>query len=386
MTRAAFFALSVWVFALAGCRPERTRGTGCNEDQDCVKGGEPVSSVRCETQTGVCYCRTDDACAPSELCNLAGFCQDRTGCTANSDCLDPSLFCETTTGTCLPRGRCSSDLHCKLGEVCDTGRSTCVAGCRSHGDCPGSSCRCGDVACGCDAGSEAERAQCAIGVCDPSFCADQSFCAFGQICGAPPDAGAAVNQCYSDFDDSRRPYCNNCVFGAGTSVCGNGPHFCLIDTAHPGNYFCGVDCSQGQQCPNGYACSDVIVVLSQWQCNANTPCPVNTSLPCQEDANCKRGGKCVKLAGQPSGFCAGRCNIDEGDAFGYCSCLESSDCPTETCSAGECSITRRRCVDSSDCVPPKALGISCVDFQGGGGCLIGQNCAPANGLSCIEVR
>jgi hypothetical protein len=30
--------------------------------------------------------------------------------------------------------------------------------------------------------------------------------------------------------------------------------------------------------------------------------------------------------------------------------------------------------------------IRCVDFQGGGGCLIGQNCAPANGLSCTEVK
>jgi hypothetical protein len=27
-----------------------------------------------------------------------------------------------------------------------------------------------------------------------------------------------------------------------------------------------------------------------------------------------------------------------------------------------------------------------VDFQGGGGCLIGRNCAPANGLSCVDVK
>jgi hypothetical protein len=48
---------------------------------------------------------------------------------------------------------------------------------------------------------------------------------------------------------------------------------------------------------------------------------------------------------------------------------------------GECSISRRKCVGDPDC-----RTIRCVDFQGAGGCLIGQNCAPANGLTCNEVK
>jgi hypothetical protein len=27
-----------------------------------------------------------------------------------------------------------------------------------------------------------------------------------------------------------------------------------------------------------------------------------------------------------------------------------------------------------------------VDFQGAGGCWIGENCAPANGLTCLQVK
>lgn len=377
MTRAPPIALGL-ALLLCACRGNNVAGTGCKQDSDCGS----AEAFRCEEQTGVCYCRTDDACPPSQLCNVAGFCQDRSGCEKNIDCLGDNLFCDTTTGSCLPKGRCTLDMHCPLGQVCHTQSTRCVDGCRSNGDCAGVSCRCGDGPCGCDAGTQAERLACLVGTCDSTFCADDTFCRFGQLCGVPPDAGSAVNQCYSDYDVDRRPYCSNCVYGAGTNICGSGPNYCLIDTAHPGNYFCGADCSDGQACPRGYSCQDVIVVMSQWQCTRADPvCPTNVQLPCTENADCKRGGTCVKAAGQPSGFCAGKCDLAEGDPVGFCSCQTDSDCAQETCSAGECSISRRKCITEKDCRP-----IHCVDYQGGGGCLIGQNCAPANGLSCLEVQ
>ena len=367
------------LLALTACQKSTVKTKGCFEDKDC---GDPASAYRCETQTGECYCRTNDACQPREFCNPAGFCQDRSGCEKNSDCLDSSLFCDTTTGTCLGRGRCTADLQCQLGEICDTVRSTCVPGCRSSGDCPGSSCRCGEVACVCTGTTAADVAKCAVGECDPNFCANNSFCKFGETCGALPDAGMTRNTCYSDYDNNRRPYCDNCSFGGGISVCGTGANYCLIDTANPGNYYCGTDCAEGQSCPRGYACSDVIVVLPQTACTrANPGCPSNSALPCVNDSECKRGGYCAITPGQTSGYCAGRCGIDEGDTAGFCTCQVDSDCAQETCSLGECSISRRKCVTEQDCRP-----IRCVDFQGGGGCLIGQNCAPSNGLSCLEVR
>ena len=379
--RRAFLFLGLALLAslsLAGCRKERVAGSGCIEDKDC---GLPASAFRCETRTGQCYCRTDEACHPRELCNPSGFCQDRAGCETNADC-DESQFCETQSGSCLPKGRCSTDLHCPLGQVCDADRATCVDGCHSNGDCPGSSCRCGEVPCACTGTTPADVAQCTVGVCDPHFCADQNFCKFGELCGLPPDAGATRNECYSDFDDDRRPYCANCNYGAGTNICGRGANYCLIDTTHPGNYYCGTDCSQGQSCPRGYGCQDVIVVFTQWACSRSNPsCPSNPQMPCVEDKDCRRGGTCAKLPGSNAGLCAGVCSISEGDNDGFCSCLQDTDCAPETCSGGECSISRRKCIGDADC-----RSIRCVDFEGAGGCLIGQNCAPADGLSCLEVQ
>ena len=363
------FALVI-LCALCGCKPTRLAGQGCREDKEC---GTPASGFRCEVQTGVCYCRTNDGCQPREFCNPAGFCQDRTGCEKNSDCLDSSLFCDTTTGSCLNKGRCTIDLQCALGQVCDLSRSTCVSGCRSSGDCPGSTCRCGDKACLCTGTA------CPLGECDPYFCADDSLCQFGEKCGVPEDAGLTRASCYSDFDPDRRPYCARCISGGGIDTCGSGANYCITDTRTRSTY-CGTDCSQGQTCPRGYGCRDIIVVFSRWTCGPSKPCLPDPTLPCTTDAQCKRGGTCVKAPGEVTGACAAVCRVKEGATFGFCSCQVNSDCAQESCSAGECTVSRKKCVTSADCWP-----ISCVDFQNAGGCLIGQNCTPANGLTCLET-
>ncbi|MGQ0505196.1 MAG: hypothetical protein ACT4TC_07725 [Myxococcaceae bacterium] len=374
-------AVSGALFVLASCRDEGVTSSGCRQDSDC---GSPTAAHRCEASTGVCYCRTNDACRSSEFCNPSGFCQDRAGCEKNADCNSDSLFCDTTTGTCLAKGRCTLDLHCNLGQICDVAKSTCVAGCRTNGDCPSSSCRCGDKACVCNGTTPAEIAQCAVGVCDSNFCANETFCAFGQQCGVIADAGTTLNQCFSDYDPLRKPYCDNCAFGGGLQTCGRGANYCLIDTANRGNYYCGVDCSSGEACPRGYGCQDVIVVLQQTQCSrANPYCaPRANARSCTSNADCKHGGNCVIQAGQTSGLCAGKCAIDEGDDFGYCSCEATEDCVQEACGSDQlCTISKRNCNTNADC-----RTINCVDYQGAGGCLIGQNCAPNNGLSCLQVK
>lgn len=379
MSPLRFIVSSSVVFAFMACPNTQLAKRDCFEDKDC---GTPASAFRCEKETGACYCRTDEACPVAQFCNIAGFCQDRTGCQSNQDCLDTSTYCETTSGQCLSRGRCTADFQCQLGEVCDVARSRCVAGCRSNGDCNSVSCRCGDGACACPGTTQAERDACTVGVCDSQFCADSSFCPFGETCGVEPDAGTPRAHCLDDYDSRRRPYCDNCTLGGAQKPCGTGPNFCLIDTRHPGNYFCGVDCSQGQSCPHGYACQDVVVVTSRWACSRSNPaCPGNPSLPCTTDAECKRGGTCVKEVGQAQGLCAGKCAVDEGDQNGFCSCQLDDDCAKETCSGFECSISRKACVTDDDC-----RAIRCVDYQGAGGCFIGSNCAPANGLSCQNVR
>lgn len=368
----------------ASCKSQKL-GHGCQQDKDC---GTPEAAFRCETQTGECFCRTDDACAARQYCNPAGFCQDRSGCTTDTDCTAANQFCDTSTNTCLDMGRCTSDLHCALGQVCDLARSSCVDGCHFNGDCAGSSCRCGDLPCSCTGETAAEIANCQVGTCDPYFCSDNTFCKFGEECGVPPDAGIRSdsgmprNRCYSDFDIDRRPYCATCTYGAGINTCGTGANFCIIDTRTNSTY-CGADCSEGQQCPRGYGCRDIRIVYTRWLCSASQACPPDPTLPCTADGGCARGGECVIPLGASTGFCAGQCRIREGSSFGYCSCQVDFDCPQESCTMGECSITRRKC-DAND--PNACRQIKCVDFDGVGGCLIGQNCTPSNGLTCLEVQ
>lgn len=388
----AVVTLAVW---LSGCSGDRTRQQGCAEDSDC---GSPASAFLCEPQTGQCYCRTNEACPPSEFCNTAGFCQERTGCERNEDCRDSSLFCDTSSGTCLSIGRCTLDLHCPLGQVCDTARTTCVEGCRTAGDCPTTasglaiSCRCDNEACGCTGTSQGELASCQIGVCDQYFCENENFCAFGEKCGTP-DAGSAPAPvdggmaevdpaaCYSDYDPERKPYCDNCNLGTGISACGRGKNYCLVDPNIQGNSFCGVDCSAGQTCPRGYECSDVVVIYSNQQCTRTNPtCAPDTQLPCAEDTDCSLG-YCAKSSGAATGFCAAYCNIGEGEAVGFCSCQKDVDCAQGSCSGGECSLSGAPCAGDEDCRP-----VRCVDYNGQGGCYIGANCAPASGLSCNDVK
>ena len=46
--------------------------------------------------------------------------------------------------------------------------------------------------------TQAELAACEIGVCDSTFCSDNSFCPPGQICGIKPDAGAMTQLDYAE--------------------------------------------------------------------------------------------------------------------------------------------------------------------------------------------
>jgi hypothetical protein len=163
-------------------------------------------------------------------------------------------------------------------------------------------------------------------------------------------------------------------------LCGRGANYCLVETAPGGSAFCGVDCSAGQGCPHGYQCADVVVAYSGSRCRADSECPPDSNLPCHSEADCPRGGQCVKASGQQVGACAGRCDVAEGDVLGYCSCQQDTDCAQGTCSQGACTLSRKPCVTDTDCRP-----VRCVDFKGVGGCLIGQNCAPDEGLTCAEV-
>src|SRR6185437_4263039 len=75
-------------------------------------------------------------------------------------------------------------------------------------------------------------------------------------CGIQQLCDVAAGTCITD---SRGPYCAGCAGGVASRDCGTYGNYCLLDTVNGGDY-CGVDCSDGQACPNGYECKNVIIL------------------------------------------------------------------------------------------------------------------------------
>lgn len=404
--------LTICLALTAACSKDNQANT-CKSDLECIAPG-----TRCDEPIGRCVCATNEACAEDEFCNNAGVCQVRAGCTQNDDCTDDNTYCDLGTGKCLlgPAAQLSSQCglasHCPYRSICIAG--TCQAGCFDDGDCP-----LGEI--------------CFEGVCTfaDGICSDDDFCGYGEMCVA--------TECKKD---RRGPYCRGCSFRTALNPepCDDPRNFCLINSAEAGGFrqFCGVDCSVGQACPNGYGCNFVVILTddlcvthAQCQCEsanitfATRTCTVTeTCRPSNRDgspdpdapfcvrdryADCNppEGGEaaCLVPRGDTVGFCTcdtnddcpnggtcvggqcctgdiddeRQCRVGEARVSGFCTCSTDDDCPRDSCdtSRGACAITGNPCTQGGgECGP-----IPCVN----GGCQIGQNCAPIQGLACSEV-
>lgn len=390
-----------------------------------------LRGARCNVASGQCLCLSDEACADGSFCNSVGICQIRSGCARNQDCAsEPGTYCDLASGQCLcPEfdtdgtciqastvelaSSCGASVHCPPGSVCTDGR--CVEGCFDSGDC-----QLGEI--------------CSDGVCfgEEGICENNDFCEYGELCSG--------NACEND---GRGPYCRGCTQRTvqNPEPCDRPRNFCLNNSLENGgfNQICGVDCSLGQPCPSGYQCSGV-VILTDDECASNGQCqcpsqdlslatqtctvslacdpklpdgsPDNDTTFCVDEglAACNGGteggeGACIRVRGETEGqctcvedddcaegstcvsgaCCAGpvredrACAVGEGRVSGFCTCAVDSDCPQDSCdgSRGACALSGQPCVPGENSCPP----ISCVD----GGCLIGQNCAPEQGLTCTTL-
>ncbi len=394
--------VAVVVFAVVGgagatCGQAKTQ---CTEDRDCDPTG--LGFNVCSLEDGTCLCTDDRGCSGSnEVCNALGRCQADSGCNSNTDC-NSGLFCDVTAGQCLAVDECGPgagesccvlDSQCGFGSVCDNLARKCVPGCRDEADCI--------LGQACVRGLGQPLGQCAAGVCS-----GDNLCGFGEICSSD---GECVK-------DARGPYCLGCAGGVQSDDCGTRGNFCLTDSVNGGE-FCGVGCVDGQACPFGYECHDVIIippaapfcggeicVIEPGQ--ASGRCSQNTAVSCARDEDCPIGfpggdcprgdvGNCINdqlTACSSDSECGGdvgscvkqECRFGEGDAFGYCSCTRDSDCPRDRCinidpvtSLGDCELSGRDCFEDAECDSV----ISCVD----GGCFIGSNCAPQDGRTCRDL-
>lgn len=377
------FMAGLW----GGCVDDGGLQRLCLRDDECPRGFVCLD--------GQCRCATDASCEAHEICNPQGFCQNRVGCETSLDCPD-GMICDRATGNCIDRARCTDDVQCALGEICDGVRFECREGCRDLSDCRlGSVCECPDP-----------ESSCNVGQCVEGPCADDSFCRYGEIC--VEEFPGEPKRCVRD---DRGPFCDACSIppGAGGWHCpGEGRNFCLVDTSHSwGGRFCGVDCADGQGCPWGFSCNDVLR-LTESTCGPGGRtefCPARPR-SCSTDAQCP-SGECDTASGQcrcssdrhclggecdlEAGVCRGTCVVTEGRLQGFCTCLTDDDCPAESCNpnTATCTISGRPC----DVDDPLACGrVYCKHVpvprqeRQIGYCHIGRNCAPVKGISCDMVR
>lgn len=359
-------------------------------------------------------CVLDEACPEGEFCNAAGVCQVRAGCIRSSECAE-GTFCDVVSGVCLSgsggelHAACGIASHCPYGTICVAG--TCEVGCFEDGDC-----LLGQLCIG---------GECASG---DGLCATDEFCEYRERC--------IDGSCKRD---RRGPYCRGCSVpsAADPDPCDDARNFCLYNSEETGGFdhWCGVDCSLGQPCPNGYECDGVVILTerpctftAQCRCEAGgirfatrtctvaeacdprapdgAPDPSASGCTFEGHADCGGGdAACIVAKGVRSGSCtcdsnddctdgavcvAGacctgtiredrECAVGESRVSGFCTCGTDLDCPRDTCDAtqGTCSITGLPCVPGNDDCGP----IPCVD----GGCVIGANCGPIQGLGCTAV-
>ncbi|MEW5855080.1 MAG: hypothetical protein AB2A00_40260 [Myxococcota bacterium] len=400
MSRLLLLPMLVGPLLAAQCSgeiPLATQRAQCRTDPEC-------GAFRfCQQSTGRCLCNDDRACGDGEFCNASFSCQPLAGCQDNTDCElqtenGAPLVCDVKASRCEPAALCFDDSHCPLDHICDTFVGACVAGCRDEADCV------------LGRGCVRDPPTAVFGRCVQGSCSTTANCPVGSNCDL------TTNTCVVD---TRGPFCGACQrFDPLNPQCGDDPaNYCLIDTGDPTRrgHYCGVDCSQDQGCPNGYVCAPVIIVGGQ----ATPPCGVErcqggrcsvTGAVCSVDTDCPQGppgGDCERAV---VGVCAGtvdqecssdadcggsqgscrfaECRLRETSAYGFCSCVVDSDCTPDSCRgadltdvnnpiSGHCYLSGHRCYDDNDC-----NHIACVN----GGCLIGENCKPANDRRCADLQ
>src|SRR5262249_51464676 len=152
-------------------------------------------------------------------------------------------------------------------------------------------------------------------------CGDKTFCNFRENC---------INgACVRDMNPSR-PLCDACTNTPGE--CGGPRNYCLVNNNYDPNnpamgseFFCAPECTSSDQCPNGYACGDIVLL------------PQNTQ--CTSTAQCGGGGRV--------------CAIGEGEARGFCTCANDDDCsPTQIPArcVGICTDGLSTCSQDSQCI------------------------------------
>ncbi len=252
-----------------GCNPNS--GQSCETDQDCTEGEDQV----CDQTQGICVARVP-TCPYGMVCSReTGQCE--AACVTDDDCYatdascDPeSSPCRCTNNECVHVFLCTQDSDCESGRLCvvepgqtegecrpdcagddslcpqgmlcmDRGaRHECVAGCRLHSDCTVSE-------------------NCIANTCRSLSSEGRQHCQMPEVCdlceGCLSDAGGGYTCQQLRTDQGELLTCRTCTTSVGTCS-GTAPIWCCAIFGTTG--YRGIDCSDGQLCPAGHQCVEIM--------------------------------------------------------------------------------------------------------------------------------
>ncbi len=297
----AFIVLLAFYGLVPGCKSSSTFEGECKRDTDCAQ------YERCDTRDYRCVCKSDEACAPGEICNAGGSCQRKTECFSNYDCAAGTV-CDIDSGECIGSNSCTTDFQCEIGQICEN--NLCRLGCRETADC--------DLE---------KREVCVSGECRLGLCESNSYCEFGDVCEAQTHACVAPQDPHCVKDCS--PTCDQCGEDTGIGPCNDPANVCV----RSGNTaYCWVACTTGEECPSGYQC---------------VPTTVSWGPVCQNDADCTSvpapDDRVINVCdGTNGGQNIGRCRLNKQP------CWTDADCYpfVTTCLA-------QKCIFAYHCRPPE---------------------------------
>jgi hypothetical protein len=275
----------------------------CNSGADCGSTG----IYGCYTAGAHCVnCTSDAHCMPPQKCDLTGTQRYtcRQPCTVNSDCPSNRCVADGTQSWCAS---CQSNSDCTAPYTCNTATGQCRRACATDTDCA-------------DSGLE-NHMRCNGGTCAPDT---NEYATWACV---KTGNGQRVMNCPSPCSEESYVQCSS-SFACGTSACGWGGTVS--------------DC----QAYDGNAANDVDKTCDGDALGTPFSATVRCAAPNDNELTPQA---CVYYSGYDAAFvCLSQW------------CSVGSDCPSGTCSAGECV-----CTSNAQCT---TSGMSCVyDPSAGGG-------------------
>ncbi len=246
-----------------GCNPNS--GQPCSVDEDCTEGEDQI----CDRDLERCVARIP-SCPYGMVCSSDSR-QCEAACVTDDDCYENDASCSPEGSPCsCVQNECVHVYRCVQSSECEDGRTCVIKPGETEGECL-PDCGGDDALCpqGMLCTQTVDRYECVPGCTTDSDCTVRESCVAGSCVSSSvegrrhcqmPEACEACESCKDDHLGGRTcqqvtATCELCSAPAG-GCAGSEPIWCCAIFTTSG--FRGIDCTDGQLCPAGHQCIEIV--------------------------------------------------------------------------------------------------------------------------------